>query len=466
MEYALSLVIGAICAGVFVFLLNQKKIKRLEGEIKAESERRIVAEEKSSRIPELESSIEQKGNENSQLREERTSLKTTLEEQQKAWEEKLALLNDAKEKLSDAFKALSAEALKSNNEQFLELAKTNLEKFQEGARGDLDKRKQAVDELVQPLKESLKNVDGTLRDIEKDHSSVREKIESLLTSEAQLKKETANLVSALRRPTVGGLWGQMQLRNAVELAGMLQYCDFMEQKSVTTETGRLQPDMVIRLPNKRMIVVDSKVALDAYVQAAETDDNETRRSKLKEHAARVRTHISNLGSKGYWEQFQPGPECVVLFLPGEVFFSAALQEDPHLIEFGVQRRVWLTSPTTLIALLRGIAYDWKQKQLAESAQIISKLGNELYDRVRAFANHLNDIRKGLGNAVDGYNRAVGSFESRILVTARRFRELGAATGDEIQTLQTIDKTTRMIQAPEAEEGQSEMKDESGNDNAQ
>ncbi|MCH7556498.1 MAG: DNA recombination protein RmuC [Planctomycetes bacterium] len=438
MEYALTFAIGLICGCVLVFFLKHKETKQHD------------------------SAIMQKEGQISQLQEECTKLTVdlaTLSEQQKTAEEKLAFLNDAKEKLSDAFKALSAEALKNNNTQFLELAKANLEKFQEGARGDIEKRKQAVDELVKPLKDSLKNVDDALRQIGKDHSGVREKIESLLTSEAQLKKETANLVSALRRPTVGGLWGQMQLRNVVELAGMLQYCDFMEQKSVTTETGRLQPDMVIRLPNKRMIVVDSKVALDAYIQATETDDNETRRSKLKEHAARVRTHISNLGSKGYWEQFQPGPEYVVLFLPGEVFFSAALQEDPHLIEFGVQRRVWLSSPTTLIALLRGIAYDWKQKQLAESAQIIGKLGNELYDRVRAFANHLNDIRKGLDNAVDGYNKAVGSFESRILVTARRFRELGAATGDEIQTLQTIDKTTRMIQAPEAEEGQNEMNNE-------
>jgi len=470
MEYALSIVIGAICAGVFVFLLNQKKIKRLEGEIKAESERRIVAEEKSSRLPELESSIEQKENENSQLREERTSLKTTLEEQQKAWEEKLSLLNEAKEKLSDAFKALSADALKSSNEEFLKLAKTTLEKFQEGAKSDLEKRQIAIDELVKPLKESLSDVDTKLVEIEKsrsqDFGSLTEQMKSLATSEAKLKEETANLVGALRRPPVGGLWGQMQLRNVVELAGMLQYCDFVEQKSVTTETGRLQPDMVIRLPSERKIVVDSKVALDAYVQATESDDDETRQKKLKEHATRVRAHISSLGSKGYWEQFQPGPEYVVLFLPGEVFFSAALQEDPNLIEFGVQRRVWLASPTTLIALLRGVAYDWKQRQLAESAQIISKLGKELYDRVRAFANHLNDIRKGLDHAVDGYNKAVGSFESRILVTARRFRELGAATGDEIDTLQPIDKTTRMIQAPEAEEGQSEMKEESGDDNIQ
>ena len=447
MEYALTFVIGVICGCILVFFLKHKETKRYD------------------------SAITQKEGQISQLQEECTKLTVDLarfNEQQKTADEKLALLNEAKEKLSDAFKALSADALKSNNAQFLELAKTNLETFQEGAKADLKKRQTAIDELVKPLKESLRDVDTKLGEIEKsrsqDFGSLTEQMKSLATSEAKLKNETANLVSALRRPTVGGLWGQMQLRNAVELAGMLQYCDFMEQKSVTTETGRLQPDMVIRLPNERKIVVDSKVALDAYVQAAEADDNETRRSKLKEHAARVRTHISNLGSKGYWEQFQPGPECVVLFLPGEVFFSAALQEDPHLIEFGVQRRVWLTSPTTLIALLRGIAYDWKQKQLAESAQIISKLGNELYDRVRAFANHLNDIRKGLGNAVDGYNRAVGSFESRILVTARRFKQLGAASGDEIDTLQPIDKTTRMIQAPEDEKGQNKMKVE-GNSQA-
>lgn len=428
MEYALALIIGVICSiligvicgGLIVWILSRRKIIPLEKQVKIESEGRVVAE-------------------------------TKLESQQKAAEEKLALWEDAEQKLSNAFKALSAEALKSSSTQFLELATTHLKTFQEEARGDLENRQQAIDNLVNPLKDSLKNIDDELGKIEnkrtEDFGTLAERLSSLATSTTDLKKETANLVTALRRPAGRAKWGEMQLRNVVELAGMTRNCDFIEKKTVTTEDSWRQPDMVIRLPRSRNIVVDSKVPLEAYLDAIQTEDDGVRQNKLKEHAKHVRTHISNLGSKGYQEQFQPGPECVVLFLPGDPFFIVALQEDPTLIEFGMEKHVWLACPTTLIALLKGVAYDWRQQQIAENAQVISKLGKELYDRAYTLYGHFDDLRKGLTGAVDAYNKAAASFESRILVTARRLRELGAATGDEIETLPTIDTTPRMIETP-------------------
>ncbi|MFC1604468.1 DNA recombination protein RmuC [Planctomycetota bacterium] len=459
MEYLLAFVIGAICTGALAYLLSHRKTKQLEDEIRAESERRIVAEEKSSRIPELESAIEQKENENSQIREERTSLRTRLDEQQKSWEEKQNLLNEAKEKLSDAFKALSAEALKNSNTQFLKLAEENLGKFQEGARGDLEKRKQAVDELIKPLKESLKNVDGALKQIGKDHSGVREKIESLLTSEAQLKKETANLVTALKKPTVRGRWGEMQLRRVVEIAGMVKYCDFLEQQSTDSDAGRTRPDMIVRLPGNRTVVVDSKAPLMSYLESLETTDEQIRIERLRKHAGLVRTHIRNLAAKGYWEQFQPTPEFVVMFLPGEMFFSAALEQDPSLIELGVDNRVILATPTTLIALLHAVAYGWQQEQIARNAQEISDLGKVLYSRLCTFVEHFGNLKKGLDRAVESYNKAVGSMERSVLVPARKFKELGSASGQDIDTLEPIDKATRMIQAPETDDGSNDITSE-------
>ncbi|MHC4569934.1 MAG: DNA recombination protein RmuC, partial [Planctomycetota bacterium] len=282
----------------------------------------------------------------------------------------------------------------------------------------------------------------------KDHSGVSEKIQSLLTSEAQLKKETANLVSALKKPTVRGRWGEMQLRRAVEIAGMVKHCDFFEQESAESDTGRTRPDMIIRLPGDRTVVVDAKTPLESYLESLETPDEQLRAEKLKRHAGLVRTHIRNLSAKGYWEQFQPAPEVVVMFLPGEMFFSAALEQDPRLIEIGAENRVMLASPTSLITLLLAVAHGWQQEQIARNAQEISDIGKELYGRISKLTEHFRNVGKNIDRATEAYNKAIGSLESRVLVTARKFRELGSASGDEIDTLEPVDKTTRVIQAAE------------------
>jgi DNA recombination protein RmuC len=377
-------------------------------------------------------------------------LKARLETERSAAAEKLALLEDTRQKLAGSFAALSADALARNNHAFLELANATLARTQQAARGDLELRQQAIAEIVAPVRDSLDKVDHKIQELEKAragaYAALHEQVRSLTETQAQLRGETGKLVTALRSPSARGRWGEVQLRRVAEMAGMLEHCDFSSQATVFGEDGRLRPDLVVKLPAGKTIVVDAKTPLDGYLQAVDAADEATRKARLADHARQVRFHMTSLGRKSYWEQFDQAPEFAVLFLPGECFFSAALESDPALIEAGVEQNIILATPTTLIALLRAVAYGWRQEKLAQNAAEISALGKELFKRLSDMGEHFGKVGMNLGRAVEAYNSAVGSLENRVMVSARRFAELKTTPmGVEIAPLEPIEKNVRSLQ---------------------
>jgi DNA recombination protein RmuC len=417
-----------------------------------------VAREQSARMPEVIADCERLRKEGQELAMRLAGLEAQAAEERKGAAEKLALMEEARTRLTEAFHALSAEALRKNNQSFLELARETLGTYQEAAKGDLEKRQQAINEVVKPVRESLAKVDAQINELEKNrvgaYESLSAQVKSMLETQQQLRAETGNLVKALRAPNVRGRWGEVQLRRVVEMAGMVDHCDFYEQQSVTGEEGgMLRPDMLVRLPGEKTIVVDSKTPVAAYLDALEAPDDAKRAECLARHAAQVRTHVEALSRKGYWEQFDPTPEFVVLFLPGEMFFSAALERDPTLIEYGAEKRVILATPTTLIALLKAIYFGWRQQKLTKNAQEISKLGRSLYTRLSTMGGYMEKLGKSLGKSVESYNQAVASLETRVMVKARSFKDLEVDAPDvELETLEQVEVVPRQLQAPELTEG--------------
>lgn len=453
----LLLVVGLVLGGAVAWFWGKARSASALSRLQVEAEGRTRAAESTvnevraqleglrQKVEELQTKLRTEG-------EQRATAEARFQEAQANLEEQKQLLDEARQKLADTFNALAAEALKSNNQAFVALAKSTFETIQAQAKGDLETRQTAIEGLVSPLREALGRYEKQILDMEKTRQSaygaLDEQLRTLAAANQQLQKETGSLVTALRAPQVRGRWGEMTLRRVAELAGMSEHCDFTEQETLTGESGRQRPDMIVSLPGGRRIAVDAKVPLQAFVDAAGSASEEDRSKSLAKHGQLVRAHMNQLAARSYWEQFDPAPEMVVLFLPGESFFAAALEQDRTLIEDGMEKRVILATPTTLIALLRAVAYGWRQERMEKNAQAVSELGKQLYDRVRTFLEHFEAVGNALRRSIENYNKAVGSLESRVLPSARRFKELGAATGDEIIELEPVDEMPRALAAPD------------------
>lgn len=421
----------SLASGVIAYLFGGRRTSGLKSETLQLRER--LDEEKASALR-LDTEFRVLKQEAAALQAKHAEIHARLETERRAAAEKQALLEQAELRLSDTFKALSSDALKASNEQFLQLAKESLATQQVQATDELEKRRRSFEQLAKPIEENLLKVQTSIGEIEKSRGEayveLKTQIAFMNDSQLRLQRETSQLVKALRQPTGRGQWGELQLHKVVEMAGMQEHCDFTTQSSFQDDEGRrLRPDMIVNLPGGKTIVIDAKTPMDAYLAAIESEDDAARDAELFRHTSQIKTHISQLSSKRYTEQFSSSPEFIVLFLPSEAFFSAALQIDPGLIEHGVEKGVILSTPTTLIALLRAVAYGWRQEALEQNAREIADLGRELHKRLFTMAAHFSKIGKALGQATQHYNSALGSFETRVLSTARRFETLRASDPD-------------------------------------
>ena len=428
---------------------------QLQQALLAETEKRAGFAEQAHRVQTVEAELAERATQHdtlkdalAQLQADYARIETELTKEKESAEEKLHVLKQAGIDLKQAFQALTAEALSANNQLFLQVATSTLERFHVQAQTDLEQRQHAVEEMVRPLAESLTRYEQEIRKIEQErqhaYARLSQQAENLSAAQGQLIGETAKLIKALRLPQVRGRWGEMTLRRVVELAGMTEHCDFTEQPSLPGDGNRFRPDLIVHLPGEKLVVIDAKAPLQAYLDALEASAEEERQRCLATHARHIRSHLQQLGSKNYWEQFSQTPEFVVLFLPGETFFSAALEQDALLIEIGVSQRVILATPTTLIALLRAVAYGWQQQALTENALAISQLGKELYERLNSVAGHFQELGRALQRSVIHYNRTLGALENRVLVTARKFTELGVSSKQEIFSPETIEEQARSV----------------------
>lgn len=447
-----TVLIGATCFLLLLILVGLWRswlnLNREIGELKSQAG---IDQDKLMQLNEQLSKFDEIATQKQELEKQLVERDVTLSKEREAFEEKLKVFEKAEEQLKDTFQSLSTQALKTNNTMFLELANSTFEKLREGAKSDLKLKEEAIGGLVKPINEGLKKFDERIHEMEKSRvaqiSSVNDLIKDLTKANQETRMETQNLVSALRAPTSRGQWGELQLKRTIELAGMLNYCDFVEQKGIGGEGVNLRPDVIVRLPNNREVVIDAKAPLNAYLESTETQDATVKAQKLDQHARHIRDHLKKLGQKSYHEHLEQTPEFVVLFLPGEVFYSVALEQDPELIEYGVNQKVLIATPTTLIALLKAIAYGWRNQEIAEKAGEISKLGRDLFDSVVTMLEHMSSVRKSLNQTVDHFNKTIRSTNSRLIPRIRKFKETGAGSDKAIPHSDVIESSAQVTDIP-------------------